>query len=283
MNNQILREQVRMAQQPSRRKGHRWRALQAMLVAALGGSVLIPTAAVAVRLRPRGMPRIQRQVHSWMCRALRIHIDTLGTPAAGQVLYVANHISWSDIVVLGSRILGSFVAKAEVETWPIFGWLADLQRTIYVKREARHKASEQSNAIVERLREGANIILFPEGTSSEGNMVLPFKTSLFSITDTPGLEHLWIQPVTITYTHLNGLPMLRAQRPNIAWIGDMDFGRHAYTILGIGRMRALIQYHAPVRRADFPDRKALARHCEKVIAEGIFHANAGRLPVQLPR
>ncbi len=254
-----------------------YRVLSALAVAALGGSVLVSAAAIAVRLRPRHPPRVQRQVHSWMCRALRIKVTTVGMPVQGPVLYVCNHLSWTDIVVLGSQILGSFVAKSELKGWPVLGPLADLQRTIYVRREDRHRADEQKSEIAERLLAGENIILFPEGTSGEGNGVLPFKTSLFGIADTPGLEHLIIQPITLSYTHLNGLPLLRTQRSKVSWIGDMDFGPHAMGILGLGYLRALIQFHAPVTRDGFANRKFLGRHCESVIAEGLYKANAGRV------
>ena len=95
--------------------------MRALTTAAIGGAVLIPAAAIAVRLRPTHPPKVQRQVHRWMCRSLRIKVDSIGTPVAGPVLYVANHWSWTDIVVLGSRILGSFVAKSELEHWPVLG------------------------------------------------------------------------------------------------------------------------------------------------------------------
>ncbi len=253
------------------------RVLRALTMATLGGTILVSAAAIAVRLRPTRPPRVQRQVHSWMCRALRIKVKTMGVPATGPVLYICNHLSWTDIVVLGSRVLGSFVAKSELKRWPVLGPLADLQRTIYVRREDRHRADEQKNEIAARLLAGENVILFPEGTSGEGNCVLPFKTSLFGIADTPGLEHLIIQPITLSYTHLNGLPLLRSQRSKVSWIGDMDFGPHAMGVLGLGYLQALIQFHQPVTRDGFTNRKRLGRHCEEVIAEGLYKANAGRV------
>jgi 1-acyl-sn-glycerol-3-phosphate acyltransferase len=191
------------------------------------------------------------------------------------VLYVANHISWVDIPVLGSTVIGSFVAKAEVAQMGAVGWLANLQRTIYIKREERGKVEAQRNEIAERLLKGENVILFPEGTSSQGASVLPFKSSLFGVTDTPGLEDVLIQPVTIAYTKLNGLPMLRQQRYKVAWIGDMDFGPHAWALIGLGRIEAVVYFHPPVRRSDFKNRKTLANHCHSVISTCLKRLNAG--------
>jgi lyso-ornithine lipid O-acyltransferase len=201
----------------------------------------------------------------------------VGDRAQEPVLYVINHISWLDIVVVGGLVKGCFVAKAELEDWPVFGPLADLQRTIYVRREERHRADEQKNSIADRLQSGDNILLFPEGTSGLGHVVLPFKTSLFGITDDARLTNLIIQPITLSYTHLNGLPLLRAQRSLVAWVGDMSFGAHALALLVQPSLRALVQFHAPVRRGSFANRKLLSAACEQIISEGLQLANAGRV------
>lgn len=253
------------------------RVTRALVGCVSSALALAPLQYVWMRLRPDQPPRIPRLFHRGLCRALGIQIGSTGKPEEGPVLFIVNHLSWSDIPVLGSQLLASFVAKAEVEKMGFVGPMADLQRTIYVERERKSRAAEQRNEIAERLLAGHSVILFPEGTSTEGNAVLPFKSSLFSVVDGPELAHVRIQPVTLCYTHLNGLPLLRAQRHRISWIGDMDFGPHAWNFLGLGRIQALIQYHPAVERSAFANRKVLAKHCEDVIAQGLRLANAGRI------
>jgi lyso-ornithine lipid O-acyltransferase len=258
-------------------KPNRFRIGRSMVGCAVFGMTFAALQAIAMRIRPNQPPRIPRRFHRGICKGLGIDICTTGTPAATPVLFVANHLSWSDIPVLGSQLLASFVAKAEVEKMGMLGKLADLQRTIYVERERRSRVAEQRSEITDRLLSGESVILFPEGTSSEGNAVLPFKSSLFSVVDGPEMAHVRIQPVTICYTHLDGLPLLRAQRHRVAWVGDMDFGPHALGVLSLGKIRALVQYHPPVERSAFANRKELAKYCEDTVARGLRLANAGRI------
>ncbi len=258
-------------------KVSKMRVTRALAVCVGSAIAFAPLQYLWLHIRPNQPPRLPRLFHRGLCRALGIEIGSTGQEAKGPVLFIVNHLSWSDIPVLGSQILASFVAKAEVEKMGFVGPMADLQRTIYVERERKSRAVEQRNEIAERLLAGHSVILFPEGTSTEGNAVLPFKSSLFSVVDGPELSHVRIQPITLSYTHLNGLPLLRAQRHQVSWIGDMDFGPHAWSFMGLGRVRALIQYHTAVERGDFANRKELARHCEDVIAKGLRLANAGRV------
>jgi lyso-ornithine lipid O-acyltransferase len=244
----------------------------------IASAVGLPPCIVAARVAPNAPPKLPRFYHGLVCKAIGFHVHEVGQQARDKsVLYVINHISWVDIPVIGSRILAHFVAKSEIEGWGIFGRMADLQQTIYVNREQRHRAGEQRSQIAQRLADGHNVILFPEGTSGLGSNVLPFKTSLFGVTE--GMDDLdvLIQPVTIAYTHMNGLPMIRANRFKIAWIGDMELLSHAWDLIGIGRVDAKLIYHDPVRRQDFKNRKELARHCEAVVGRGLRLANAGRL------
>jgi 1-acyl-sn-glycerol-3-phosphate acyltransferase len=212
--------------------------------------------------------RVPVLFHRAISHAMGVRSQRHGEVADGAVLYVANHLSWLDIPVLGGHLDGSFVAKAEVGVMPLVGSLANIQNTIYVDRSQRHRAGDQANGIRERLRDGGNVILFPEGTSNNGVHILPFKSSLFSVAEGEGVEHVRIQPITIAYTHLNGLPLTRNRLMELAWIGDMELAPHAIDVMGLGRVMAHVQCHAPVRRSDFPDRKALARHCREEIAEG---------------
>ncbi len=216
----------------------------------------------------RGAWRIPMLWHQVVSRSLGVRSHLQGEPETDGVLFVANHMSWLDIPVLGSRLRGSFVAKAEVGAMGLVGHLADIQDTVYVERERRHRTAEQASEIEQRLGQGDNIILFPEGTSNDGVHVLPFKSSLFSVVEGKAVREARIQPVTLAYTHLNGLPLTRHRLLDIAWIGDMELGTHAFDLMKLGRIEAHILCHPPVRRTDFPDRKALARHCHAVISAG---------------
>ena len=233
------------------------------LVTAAG--VLIPIELVTRRLRRGGRQRLPQLFHKLLTRALGIRVKVHGTRLRhGGVLFVSNHVSWADIPVLGGLVRAAFVAKADVEQIKIVGWLADLSRTLYVERERRARSGDQKNAIRERLGHNENVILFPEATTGDGVAVLPFKSSLFAaVGDDPDIV---IQPVTIAYTRLNGLPITRENLPDITWIGDTDLVPHAVEFTALGRVRVEVVFHPAVRIADFADRKALARHCRDVVA-----------------
>jgi 1-acyl-sn-glycerol-3-phosphate acyltransferase len=215
--------------------------------------------------------------HRQCCRILGITVRRRGRPSRHRpTLFAANHVSYLDIAVLGGLVRGSFVAKSEVRSWPLFGLLAELQSTIFVERRAQ-RTRRHRDAMAERLAEGRNLILFPEGTSSDGNRVLPFKSALLSVAETrPGGGPLVVQPVSITYTRLDGIPLGRHLRPLCAWYGDMDLAPHLWQLAGLGRLTAVVQFHPPVTLADFGSRKALADHCQAAAARGVAAALTGR-------
>ena len=229
--------------------------------------MLIPAELVMRRIRPRGRARLPWLFHKALTHALGIRVRVHGRAARhGGVLFVSNHISWADIPLLGGLVQAAFVAKADVEQIKLVGWLADLSRTLYVERERPGRSGDQKNAIAERLAARENVILFPEATTNDGVAVLPFKSSLFAAVGTS--PDVTVQPVTVAYTRLNGLPITRENLPDIAWIGDTDLWPHAIAFTALGRVRAEVIFHPPVKAADFADRKALAKHCREVIAEG---------------
>lgn len=229
--------------------------------------LLVPAELVLRGVAGRNKARLPTVFHRALSRSLGIRIICHGQPARkASVLFVANHLSWADIPVLGARINGAFVAKSEVGGWGMVGWLATLARTVYVDRGRPSKAGDQRDAIGERLARGENIILFPEGTNSDGARMLPFKSSLFAVTD--GLPDLLIQPVTIAYTRVNGMPVTRDRLPDLAWVGETELMPHATAFMALGRVRAEIIFHPAVQASDFASRKTLARHCENVIGAG---------------
>ncbi|HWE74636.1 MAG TPA: lysophospholipid acyltransferase family protein [Stellaceae bacterium] len=221
--------------------------------------------------------------HRLICRILGIRLVRRGAISTHRpTLFVCNHTSYLDIEIMGAGIEGSFVSKAEVSHWPIFGWLAKLQRTIFVERADRAGAAQQRDEISRRLDEGDNLILFPEGTSGDGIHLLPFKTTLFAAAMD---ERVVVQPVSVIFRLLDGIPLGRFYRPFFAWYGDMTMAPHLWKMLGLGRLTVVMTFHEPVRLKDFGSRKLLAEHCARVIADGMGETLAGReaTPIDTPR
>ena len=236
---------------------------------------LMPVQAIGLLLRQSWTARFPRFYHRQCCRILGLRVRQLGEQVSARpVLFASNHVSYADITVLGSLIAGSFVAKAEMATWPLYGWLAKLQRSVFVDRKVRSTA-RQRDAIAERLTAGDALILFPEGTSNDGNFVLPFKSSLFSVVFNRE-QPVTVQPVSLAYTRLDGLPIGRMMRPFFAWYGDMNLAPHLWRLLGLGTIEAVVEFHPPVAVADFPSRKALAEYCERRVAAGVSRLLTGR-------
>ena len=247
--------------------------------------LLIPVQGLVVVLRSPLRYRIPLVYHRGCAAILGIGMGVRGKGAAdGPVLFVSNHSSYLDITVLGSVIPASFVAKSEVAGWPFFGALAKLQQTVFVERKARAGVERQRDELGARLDSGDNLILFPEGTSSDGNRTLPFKTALFAVAARRiGDRPLTVQPVSIAPTRLDGIPMGIAFRPYYAWYGDMDLAPHLWTVFTLGRMTVEVEFHPPVTIDGFSSRKALADHCQRAVAQGVERAVSGKpLPPRAP-
>ena len=240
---------------------------------------IVPVMSVARRVRSPVRARAAMWFHRTCSRVFGIEIAVRGTMSERRpTLFVMNHASYLDIIVVGGLIPGCFVAKKEIEGWPIFGFMSSLQRSIFVDRRARYAAG-QRDALSDRLLDHENVLLFPEGTSSDGSRVLQFKSALFSVAElSVDGGPLAVQPVSIAYTALDGIPLGRHLRPLVTWYGDMDLLPHAWRFLGLGRLSAVIEFHAPVTIAEFGSRKALADHCGAVVANGVAATLAGRRP-----
>ena len=249
--------------------------------------LLMPVQGACLLLRLPFAKRLPRIYHRACCRILSLRLVVRGRLETGpSTLFVANHTSYLDISVLGATIPGSFVAKAEVADWPLFGWLAKLQRTVFVDRRTSATAT-QRDEIARRLDIGDSLILFPEGTSSDGNRTLPFKSALFGVAQIEvGGRPITVQPVSVAYTLLEGLPMGRALRPYFAWYGDMEMARHIWQLLALGSFTVVVTFHEPVTIAQFGSRKEMAAHCQAVVAGGLAAALSGRAapaPLGLPK
>lgn len=238
---------------------------------------MIPVQAVALLLSARLAERIPLLVHRVVVWILDAKVTVKGEQVKeGAVLFVCNHASYADISLIGAHIRGSFVAKAEVAKWPLFGICAKLSRTVFVDRRARY-ARQQAEEMKRRFERGDRLILFPEGTSSDGNRVLPFRSSLFATAEIEiDGKPVAVQPVSLAYTRLDGIPMGRHLRPFFAWYGDMEMFSHLWGIVGVGRSTVVLEFHKPVTIRDFPSRKALAAYCQSVVAAGVSSAISGR-------
>ncbi len=187
------------------------------------------------------------------------------------LLLVANHISWMDIPVLGSIAPMSFIAKHEVATMPGASVLAKLQRTTFVEREARRQVSSQVSEISERLDKGDAMVLFAEGTTCDGNTIGEFKSSLFASAQA-ALENsptskVMIQPVSIAYTHLHGVPLGRIMRKETSWIGDEDLLPHALDVLKRGAYTVVVSFGEPIEFDVDGNRKRIAKQTHAEVRE----------------
>lgn len=241
--------------------------------------VSIPVQIVALVSRSSLAERIPIAYHWLCCRIMGLDVSVSGTPSRDRpTLFICNHSSYLDILVLGALLPGYFVAKSEVAAWPFFGLLAKLQRTVFVDRRARN-AGTHHDQLRRRLVAGDNLILFPEGTSSDGIRTLPFKSALFAAAGIPvGDRPVTVQPVSITCTALNGAPIGRRFRPAYAWYGDMDLMPHLWGMAGLGRLTVAVAFHAPTTLPEAGSRKSLATQCWTVVSAAVTDANAGRTP-----
>ncbi|MEZ5898422.1 MAG: lysophospholipid acyltransferase family protein [Hyphomicrobiaceae bacterium] len=254
---------------------------------------LMPVQALLLKMSPKAARRFPHWYHRQVCRVLGIKLTINGAVVRDSpVLLVSNHTSWLDIPVLSAVAPVSFVAKKEVGNWPFVSSLARLQRTVFVDRTRRHAAGQTAQEIMDRLKTGDAIVLFAEGTSSDGNRVLPFKTSLFAAVKpsrteeekqsaAPGLVNdapPMVQTLAIVYTHLHGLPLGRADRPRVGWYGDMEMQSHAWALLGGGPLAVTIDVSPPVPLSDFADRKTLAISSERTVREAVHRILRDRKP-----
>jgi 1-acyl-sn-glycerol-3-phosphate acyltransferase len=240
--------------------------------------VCMPVQMLLLRLFPARARRFPATYHRRVCRLFGIRIRTIGAPVTGEgVLILANHTSWLDIILLSAITPLSFVAKAEISGWPVFGTLARLQRTVFVARERRNQTGAVADQIGARLAAGDCLVLFPEGTSYDGNSVLPFKSALLGAAEARRADgrHVTVQPVSVAYVGNQGMPMGREVRPLFAWFGDMEMVPHLWEALKAGPLDVTVQFHAPAT-LDQMSRKELAVRAQAQVATGLALALAGR-------
>lgn len=231
-------------------------------------AVLIPPqACILLFTRGRGAYILPQFWHIMVCRAFGIRVEVTGCPIRDrQVLYVGNHLSYLDISAISSVLPVSFVAKDDVARWPLFGLLARLQRTAFISRD-RGRAASESDALRARLFQGGSLAVFPEGTSSDGTAVLPFKSSLFELVCGEGAVPVTVQPFTISLAEIDGrVPAGQAERDIYAWYGAMTLAPHFLAFAKCSGVKVRLHFHPPVAIQQGVDRKALARRCRDIVA-----------------
>ena len=218
---------------------------------------------------PRAVSVLPMVWHKCACRIFQITVRVHGdiTPAR-PTLFVSNHISYLDIPVIGAHVKGAFVAKSEVAGWPLFGLLSKLSQTVFVKRAAKD-AVKDNDALYQRLSAKRNVILFPEGTSSPGKTVLPFKSTLFYPLNLFENEdtNLSLQAFTIVIDSIDGCHVDTDKKRDLyAWHGDMTLAPHLWSFAKTKGAVISLHFHPPLSLPGSADRKAIAKECEKMVA-----------------
>jgi len=243
---------------------------------------LLPFQWLAVRMGWPLRRRIPGLYHRIVCRVLGVRISSVGRRLdAHPLLIVSNHTSWLDISVITAVAPVVFVAKREVSTWPVFGLLARLQRSVFVDRTRRHKTPDVNSEIARRLAEGDPVVLFGEGTSSDGNRVLAFRTALIgsardALAEAGHVRRVWIQPLSIAYTAMVGLPLGRHNRNAVAWYGGMSLWPHLRHLVARGAVDARLSWGEAIAYDEMSDRKAVARRLEEEVRTLTVAALRGR-------
>jgi 1-acyl-sn-glycerol-3-phosphate acyltransferase len=229
----------------------------------------VPLQALARRWRWASAAKISVFFSRTICAllGLRVHFEDEALLGPKPRMIVANHVSWSDILALASRETPCFVAKSEVAGWPVLGAFARVQDTIFVRRDSRADVPRVNALMAQKMIGGEDVLLFGEGTSTDGAGVLSFKPSHFAAAREalrlfPDTREVTIQPAAIVYTHARGQPLDEASRRALAWFGDADLAPHIWLLLKSAPVDCLVRFGAPLAFRSDSDRKAIALETE---------------------
>lgn len=257
------------------------RAFRLALVLAGFVTIAAPLQWLIVKFAPSARARIPMLFHRAICGAVGVRVRVIGAPSTARPqLVVANHISWLDISALACRFPLWFLAKTEVGEWPVVGALARLQGCFFVKRGSKRAIPQVNQQMSDGICGGVRLVLFPEGTTGDGNRMLKFHTSHFqaAIAASKTGADACLQPVSIAYTRRNGMPFDRLTLPSVAWYGDMELLPHLWKILQNGPIDCELRYGPPIPVAPRSHRKALALLARAEIQAGIAAARQGQGP-----
>ena len=231
----------------------------------------------------RSIPHLYHRI---LCALIGVRIREVGRRStASPALILSNHVSWLDICVIAALAPVVFIAKSEVAGWPVLGWLARLQRTIFINRRARHQTGAATREIAARLLGGDAVVLFAEGTSSDGIRVLPFRSSLVgavhhALGNTTHHTHVTVQPMSLAYVGFGGVPIGRSLRERVAWYGDVELVPHLLRVLASGAVDVTVSWGEATAYDMSADRKAIARGAEQSVRR--MTAAALRAPSAVP-
>lgn len=237
-------------------------------------AALAPIQSVILRLGGAGAGRLPVWFHRAFVTLFGVRVLVRGRPPDGQpTLVLSNHVSWLDIAVVGSLVPVSFIAKSEVAAWPIFGLFAKLQRSVFIDRARRADTVAVNQAVAHRLAQGDLIVLFAEGTTGDGNRMLPFRSSLVgaaraALTDR-NLNRIHLKPLGLAYVRRNGLPVTRRERPAIAWYGDMDLAPHLAAFVRDGPLDVEVTWGEPIAFGAASDRKRATAEAEAGVRQAV--------------
>ena len=246
--------------------------------------VVIPAQFLINALRLPFWNVLPRFFHRVGCAFLGLRVRVIGQPATGRpTLLVSNHISWTDIVAIGSVADVTFVAKREVGEWFFVGMMARLQKTIFVDRTRRSDTGRTASEMGNHMAGGNAVLLFAEGQSDIGTHVLPFRSALIGAAQhamiDAGAKDVLIQPLTIAYTRLQGLPVSRNERSLIAWVKSKSLKQNIVEILSGGVKDVTVAFGTPLPLDEHADRKAVSRSAEAQVRAMLVALNRGQ---QLP-
>lgn len=244
--------------------------------------LVLPFHLAAIAIGGRTAMAVAPLWHRFVARLLGLRIQVTGAPAASRpLLLLSNHTSWLDITVLAAVAPVSFIAKKEVAGWPVVGWLAKLQRSVFIDRERRHSVGAKAREVAGRLSNGDIIVLFAEGTSSDGNRVLPFRSALLGAAQQAIAAEgrtATIQPVAIAYTKMLGIPLGRQHRPHVAWYGGTDLLPHLRRVLSEGAIDVHVVFGPPRTLRKGEDRKRVATEAGLLVRRVVAAINRGTAP-----
>ena len=251
-----------------------FRAVFAISIAVLITVVLIPVQVFSNITKLPIQSRIPVFVHRFVCKVAGIRVRQTGNAHLNRpLLIVANHCSWIDICVVSASLPVSFVAHSEIAKWPFFGILAKLQRSVFVERYKRITTKKTADEIASRLSSGDAIVLFAEGTSSNGNVVLPFRSALLGAAYKSISTHsikssensVWVQPLSIAYTSILGFPVGRQFRHIVSWYREVNLVKHIFKVVRTGAIDVKLIWGQPVPVTDDLDRKILTKQLEEEV------------------
>ena len=258
--------------------GLRFGALARLVMLCTGTLGLVLAQLVVMRVMPSRRGALPLRFHRLTCWCLGVRTRVRGAPppAGTGALIVANHVSWLDIGVIGAERELAFVAKSEVGEWPVVGFLANLQRTLYIDRQRRSATAGMAATMGARIANGEEVVLFAEGTTGDGTRILSSLLGAAHQAMGDATADVTVYPLTITYTGSQGLPGGRIGRAGLAWYGDTELWPHLKHVLECGAVDVELVWGEPIVMGRKTSRKEATRLAEASVHKARRRAVTGR-------